>query len=423
MRRTRIALFVVVALVVVTVVAVVATRASRHGSETMKREATSGPAVGLTGHHAPAGSRSWAPWPQALHDAQHSGASPFSGPRTAHLRWSRRLEGDVTPGPVVARDGTILAASNAGVLHAVDPATGRDRWTVDGGAPYGLDLSTSAAVLPDGLVVWPGPDGTLFGISEQGRRLWKWRSPSGDQLTSPAVTSGGDVVVGDVGGHLAALRPTADGPGVQWRVTVGTTSYGSAVWSEDGRTAYQTVTSGIVAVRGGKVLWRSTAPTEIVEVSPAVAPDGTVVVGTNDPYEYGLDPTDGSVRWRHRRGFLTYSSPGVTRDGIAYFGDHHNRIEGVDATDGRELFSFVGSQRDVNPGGIGIWTSVLVDARHTVYAGTRQGLVYAVDRTGRRLWQRSTGVTVDSYPALTADGVLVIGTTDGRLLAIGPDAR
>lgn len=316
----------------------------------------------------------------------------------------------------MARDGTIYAASNGGVLHALDPATGQDRWTLAGGGGYGSDLSTSPAVLRDGTILWPGPASTLLAVSPAGRVLWRLRLDQ--QVTSPSVTPRGDVVVGDLGGQLVALRPTSRGPAVQWRVDLGTSTYGSPVWSPDGSTVYQSLTTGVVAVRAGEVVWRSTPASEIIEVSPAVAPDGTVVVGTNDPYEYGLDPADGSVRWRHPRGYWTYSSPGVTRDGIAYFGDHHNRITGVDARTGRLRFSFLGSQKDVNPGGVGIWTSVLVDARHSVYVGTRQGLVYAVDRTGRPLWQIETGATVDSYPALTDDGALVVGVSDGRLLAI-----
>lgn len=375
--------------------------------------------IALTGHRGAAGERSWTPWPQALHDAQHSGASTSTGPLHGHLRWSRRLEGDVTPGPVVARDGTMYAASNGGVLHALDPLTGEDRWIVDGGASYGSDLSTSPAVLRDGTILWPGPNATLLAVSPRGRVLWRLQLDQ--QVTSPAVTTNGDAVVGDLGGRLTAMRPTTTGPSVSWQVDLGATTYGSPAWSADGRTVYQSLTTGVVAVRDGRVLWRSSPASETIEVSPAVAPDGTVVIGTNDPYEYGLDPANGSVRWRHRRGYWTYSSPVVTRDGLAYFGDHHNRVTGVDAQTGRVRFSFLGSQVDDNPGGIGIWTSVLVDARHSVYVGTRQGLVYGVDRTGRLLWLIKTGSTVDSYPALTEDGALLVGVSDGRLLAIADD--
>lgn len=373
----------------------------------------------LEGHRGSPATSSWTPWPQALHDAGHSGASPAAGPTTGRLRWTRRLEGDVTPGPVVAADGTIYAASNAGILHALDPATGRDRWTLDGGGSYGLDLSTSPAVLPSGLILWPGPRGALLAVSPDGTE--RWRLELGGLVTSPAVRADGTVVVATDGGLLVGLTPTSTGPEERWRVDLGEGGYGSPVISADGRTVYQSVLSGVVAVREAAVVWRWRVPRGIVEVSPAVSPSGTVVIGTNDDFQYGLHPADGSMRWRYRRDVWTYSSPGVTRDGVVYFGDHRNRIVGLDAESGAVLFAHQGSTVDDGPGGIGIWTSVLVDVHHRVYAGTRQGLVYAVDRDGRRLWTYDAGATVDSYPALTADGALVIGTTDGRLLAFADD--
>jgi outer membrane protein assembly factor BamB len=370
----------------------------------------------LKGHPGQPGAESWTPWPQALFDARHTGSSAARGPQTGRVRWTRKLEGNVTPGPVIGADGTIYAASNAGVLHAIDPDTGEDLWAVDGGGSYGIDLSTSPAVMPSGLILWPGPDSALIAVSPEGRVLWRKKFPG--QPTSPAVMADGSVVVGDTAGQVAAMTPTVDGPGVRWEIGLGEQSYGSVARSVDGATAYQSVTSGVVAIREGTVVWRWRIPSEIVEVSPAVAPDGTVVIGTNDNYQYGLRPSDGTVRWRHARPRWTYSSPGVTRDGISYFGDHGNRITGLDASTGREVFAFQGSRTDLNPGGIGIWTSVLVDVNHTVYVGTRQGLIYGVNRDGKKLWQLETNATVDSYPALTADGALVVGVTDGRLLAI-----
>ena len=96
----------------------------------------------------PAGHAVWAPWPSALHDARHGGAAEGIGPAAGTIRWRRRLEGPVTPGPVVGPDGTIYVASNAGVLHALDPATGKDRWVYDSGqSNLGDDLSVSPLVL------------------------------------------------------------------------------------------------------------------------------------------------------------------------------------------------------------------------------------------------------------------------------------
>ena len=124
-------------------------------------------------------------WPLAIHDAMHSGSNTATGPTTGHIRWTRDLGANVTPGPVVAADGTIYSATNAGVLHALDPVTGADRWTYDGGGAYGGDLSTSPAVLADGTVLWPGPRSRLFALTPAGALRWSEEFDS--QLLSPAV--------------------------------------------------------------------------------------------------------------------------------------------------------------------------------------------------------------------------------------------
>ena len=66
----------------------------------------------------------------------------------------------------------------------------------------------------------------------------------------------------------------------------------------------------------------------------------------------------------------------------------------------------------------GVWTSPAVDADGNVYFGTRRGHVHGFAPSGRRLFDIDTGATVDSYPAITADGTLLIGSADGTLLAV-----
>lgn len=172
--------------------------------------------VGCGGAEAPAASPSQpvrsppavSAWPGAGHDARHSSAVAPSvvGPQTGAIRWERRLEGNVTPGPAIAADGTVYAASNAGVLHALDPATGADRWTFDGGDRYGNDLSTTPAVLADDTVLWPGPGNTLFALDARGRLLW--RQAFGATVDSyPALGADGTLFIGSADGRLFAIAP------------------------------------------------------------------------------------------------------------------------------------------------------------------------------------------------------------------------
>ncbi len=354
-------------------------------------------------------SASPAPWPQLSRDARRSGAAPVAGPRSARTRWRRQLEGAVVPGPAVGRGGVVYAASNGGVLHAIDLASGRDRWSFDGGAPYGSDLSTVPALLADGTVLWPGPRDTVYALDRRGHLLWKERLAA--QPLSPALAADGTVVLGDMAGTLEALRPRgAAKPRVLWRASVGGTSYASPALAADG-TVYTTADESLYAVRKGKVAW-SFAGGAISEVSPAVAPDGTVVFGTNG-VEYGIS-ADGEQLWEYRIGTRTYSSPIVTRDGLVYFGDNHGRVTTLDAASGERIARVVGLETSA-----GVWTAPLVDANHDVYFGAATGAIYGFDADGHRLFELETGATVASYPALAADGTLLIGSSNGTLYALG----
>ena len=112
-------------------------------------------------------------WPMALHDARHSGVAPVDGPTDGHVLWKRDLGSAVTPGPVVAANGTIYVATDAGVLHAINPANGSDLWTLQ--APSGgggSDLSVSPLILSSGSVLWPAPGGVLVEVSPSGHLQW-----------------------------------------------------------------------------------------------------------------------------------------------------------------------------------------------------------------------------------------------------------
>ena len=358
-------------------------------------------------------------WPQAFGDAAHTSSIKATGPRTDHIKWKVELEGTVTPGPVIAADGSILAASNAGVLHALDPADGSDRWKFDGGGSYGNDLSTSAAVLSDGTILWPGPHDKLYALSRTGQLLW---SEDFDGLVlSPAIGSAGRVYVADMSGRVTALDVVNGRHTRAWTVKTADASYGSPAIAADG-TIYTTAGNSLYAITdgggSGEVRWSFTAKDQ-VEVSPAVADDGTVILGTNADVEYGISP-QGKVRWTFDKGHYSYSSP-VVRGGKAYFGDHLGYLDIVDAASGAvdRRVPTISPSQGKGPIGIGIWTAPLVDQAGSIYFGTAAGHVYGYAADGRRLWDLDTGGVNASYPAMTADGTLIIGAGTSTLYAIG----
>lgn len=362
-----------------------------------------------------AGTATWAPWPGALHDARHSGASSSVGPRTGAVRWRRRLEGAVTAGPVVGPDGTIYASSNGGVLHALDPATGSDRWTHDSGYRGGGDLSVSPLVLPDGTVLFPTPGRELVALSPAGRVLWSARLPG--IPTSPASADGHRVYVGDQSGNVTALQADGGAHRVLWTLSVGDGSYGSVVvdGGVDGGTArlYTTSGSSLVAIDDhndrATVAWTRNPGDDITEVSAGVAADHTALLGTNGGREWAYHP-DGRQAWKATR-VITYSSPITPNGGLAYVADHSGRIQVWETGSGRRVAGF-------GPLPAQIWSSTVVDKAYRLYFGTQDGHALGLAPDGSVLFDVSVGGSVDSYPALTDDGTLLIGSRNRMLTAI-----
>lgn len=359
----------------------------------------------------PAGATATPPWPEALHDPAHSAGASVIGPSTERLEWSRQLVGSITPGPSIGANGDIYVATNAGVLHALDPATGADLWTFNGGGPFTgeTDLSVSPLVLPSGSILWPGPDDTLYELSPTGQSLWSHRFSA--MVLSP-VLAGTSAYIELMSGTLWQLQLGTPLPTLGWSLSIGHASFGSPAIESDGEvvtTADKSVAAVIDHGTDGVVAWRH-ATTATIEVSPSVGPNGDVYVTANDGSVYRLS-ANGALKWRRHIGQESYSSSSVSADGILYFGDNAGDLNVVRAATGVPLL--------VDHGRKGIWSAQVVDARGDVYFGTQGREIYGFGPSGRRLFTVEASSAIDSYPALSATGTLVIGDEAGMLYAIG----
>jgi outer membrane protein assembly factor BamB len=102
-------------------------------------------------------------------------------------------------GDVVIAGNSIYAVNYQGAVAQIDPASGQRRWSADVSSAVGLDANGNMVVVTDEF-------DTVHAYSVlDGLGLWQQEDLSNRQLTAPAITGSGDVVVGDFEGYLHVL--------------------------------------------------------------------------------------------------------------------------------------------------------------------------------------------------------------------------
>jgi outer membrane protein assembly factor BamB len=138
------------------------------------------------------------------------------------------------------------------------------------------------------------------------------------------------------------------------------------------------------------------APTAVL-TAPALAEDGTLVVGTQDHTVVALNP-DGSQRWSARTSALPSSAPTHGAGGVVYIGEDDGTLLALSILDGSTLWTF--------PAGAAIRTPPAPGCDRTLYFGTDAGTVFAL-----ALDENQNGLANSSWPRTGHD---VRGTGDAR---------
>jgi outer membrane protein assembly factor BamB len=150
----------------------------------------------------------------------------------------------------------------------------------------------------------------------------------------------------------------------------------------------------------------------VVRSSPAIAADGTIYVGSYDNHLYAIN-SDGTVKWRYLTGGDIPSSPAIAADGTIYFGSRDDSIYALNP-DSTLKWSFTTSGE--------VYSSPAIAADGTVYCGSNDDDLYALTPGGTLKWRYSTGRDVESSPAIASDGTIYFGSVYGTLYALNPDS-
>jgi outer membrane protein assembly factor BamB len=116
--------------------------------------------------------------------------------------------------------------------------------------------------------------------------------------------------------------------------------------------------------------------------------------------------------WKFHIDGGSQSSPALGRDGTIYIGSWEGDLFALNPEGGlRWRFQT----------GIEITSSPAVGKDDTVYVGCRDRRLYAVDKNGRKRWAFKTGGWVDASAAIGTQGTIYCGSWDKKFYALNPD--
>jgi outer membrane protein assembly factor BamB len=179
-----------------------------------------------------------------------------------------------------------------------------------------------------------------------------------------------------------------------------------------------------------KIKWQFHTNAQVLS-SPAIA-DGTLFIGSSDHFLYALDATTGALKWKFETGGRITSSPAVSGS-VVYFGSFDSSFYALDAATGKLRWKFktAGERRfsathlhgaepaaELMPDPFDFYLSSPVLANGTVYFGSGDAHIYALDAvSGNLKWKFKTGDVVHASPAIS-DGTLFVGSWDSYFYAL-----
>ena len=124
-----------------------------------------------------------------------------------------------------------------------------------------------------------------------------------------------------------------------------------------------------------------------------------------------IGQTPGTKKWEFLTGHEVWSSPAIGSDGTVYVGSRDQKVYALNGETGTKKWEFL-------TGG-DVYSSPAIGSDGSVCVGSFDHRVYALDgETGTKKWEFLTGGPVWSSPAIGPDGTVYVGSYDKKVYAL-----
>lgn len=362
--------------------------------------------------------KSDSPWPMFHGNYNHTGYANISGPATNQLKWKYQIGGSTGVGPnsiVIAKDGTVFVAGNSKIIAL--NTDGSLKWAKDFTSTQGPALSADEQTL------YFDSDTSIIAASVlDGTKKWEFKSDN-NMVFGPTIGPDGIIYQGSWDKYFYAI--SADGT-LKWKyLTKGTISYPPSIDKNGniylgGGDAHFGPDGNIYAFnKDGKLLW--TYDTKMLRVgSPAIGYDDLLYFPAA-PILFVLN-TEGKLVWKKGPDITPAAQEGAQTAPCAPppapCSSATNAPDNDSATGIEDIAGIITPA--ITPDGI-------------IYIGTSQGTVFAIDsktqetkwtyQTGKNPEQKGVDYGLPSFVMADKDGTSYFGSVDYKFYALDKDGK
>jgi outer membrane protein assembly factor BamB/predicted phosphodiesterase len=321
--------------------------------------------------------------------------------------WTYSSAANVISTPAIINNLVVFGNQN-GLVEALDLKKGKLQWKFQTGGPV-----FSSPAVNGNKIVFGSTDGNVYCINDKGKLLWKHGFDAA-VLGAPEIKNN-TVYIGGSDHSFRAINLN-DGK-LQWSFTGLNGPMTSKPVIYDSLVVFGAWDRNLYVLNNktGNLVWQWNNGSSVINFSPAacipVVKNNIVYIVAPDRYMTALDIKTGSPLWRTNESTVR-ESIGVSEDGSLVYG---KTMQDTVVAFNAGAVKSIAWKRSIGYG-YEHAPSMLIEKAGSIYFGSRNGIVYAIDnKDGNLQWKYKIDNSMVNTVTVPFRGTIIASTMDGKI--------